>query len=538
MSDLCAWKATWGIYFVLSILVYRLGFHPLARYPGPLLAACTDWYTVFWHVSGNRHLELHRQHGKHGKYVRFGPNSLSINSAIASRDLHDVNANTSKSTMYTASKRFFGAEMSMAIIDVKVHAFRRRVNMSVMTPDAVRTLGNKVKSHVDFFLENIEKSIVGNMKSKRETVWSCGLDMASLVGYLIADIMGDVTFSQTWNVQRDAKNRHFVHDVPKGVSGMILCGHMLSLFTFDLHRLLFRDLINGVSKLNALSLSFSSKRLEEHNEGISRDDFWEALMAARDPKTGKGFTREELVSEACLFTAAGTDTLITAVSSTLFYLTHAPHALERLTREIRDAFPTAIGQFAGSELQQATYLTACIDEALRLCPPIPSILPRQVGPGGMVVDGEFFPQSVVLGIPHYSLHRNEEYFEEPLAYKPERWLVDEQELERDATQGIRDSYPGLKPGVGQAMAYTPFGVGRYSCIGKQMAYQEVSYILARIIWTFDLRLEPGNHLGEGTDAGSEGRTRENEYQVYDRHVCEQHGPILQFKLREAVNMVP
>ncbi|CAJ2505694.1 Uu.00g130880.m01.CDS01 [Anthostomella pinea] len=76
----------------------RLAFHPLSSYPGPLVAAC--------------------------QYLRFAPNRISINSAEASRDLHSVNANTVKSDVYGAFKRFFGSEMSLTTVDHKIHAFR------------------------------------------------------------------------------------------------------------------------------------------------------------------------------------------------------------------------------------------------------------------------------------------------------------------------------------------------------------------------------------------------------------------------------
>lgn len=50
----------------LSRLAYRLVLHPLAKYPGPLFAASTDWYTVYWIANGGRHLDLHSQHCKYG----------------------------------------------------------------------------------------------------------------------------------------------------------------------------------------------------------------------------------------------------------------------------------------------------------------------------------------------------------------------------------------------------------------------------------------------------------------------------------------
>lgn len=151
--------------WILSNLVYRLAFHPLSKYPGPLFAALSDWYTVYWIAEGGRHLEFDKQHKKYGKFVRFGPNRLSINSAQASRDLHNVNSNTFKADAYSSFKRFFGAEMSLTTVDHKAHAFRRRVNMTAITPTAVKEFEDQVTPHVDEFIDIISEG-VGSKKKK------------------------------------------------------------------------------------------------------------------------------------------------------------------------------------------------------------------------------------------------------------------------------------------------------------------------------------------------------------------------------------
>jgi len=54
--------------------------------------------------------------------------------------------------------------------------------------------------------------------------WSSSRNMSKLVGYLISDIMGDITFSKSFNVQRRPDNRDVLSSLPKAVAGIHLVG--------------------------------------------------------------------------------------------------------------------------------------------------------------------------------------------------------------------------------------------------------------------------------------------------------------------------
>ena len=61
----------------LSCAVYRLSFHPLAKYPGPWSGAMTDWYTVYHCIVGDRHIDFYQLHCKYGS-VYFPRKNLSL----------------------------------------------------------------------------------------------------------------------------------------------------------------------------------------------------------------------------------------------------------------------------------------------------------------------------------------------------------------------------------------------------------------------------------------------------------------------------
>ena len=66
-----AWVLLWfsllSTAYGIFLVVYRLYFHPLAKYPGPFLARCTSWYGAYQSYTGNIHLDVQRCHEKYGK---------------------------------------------------------------------------------------------------------------------------------------------------------------------------------------------------------------------------------------------------------------------------------------------------------------------------------------------------------------------------------------------------------------------------------------------------------------------------------------
>ena len=152
--------------------------------------------------------------------------------------------------------------------------------------------------------------------------------------------------------------------------------------------------------------------------------------------------------------------------------------------------------------------------------PVGGLMPREVLSGGIEVDGHFFDKGIELGVPHYAIHHNETYYPEPFRYMPDRWLV-ESEHDGRGTQQLA---------LAQS-AFCPFSIGPRGCVGKIMAYQEMMTVLARVLWEFDLRLEPGSKVGEGFETGVEGRRRRDEYQLYDTFASKSFGPMMEVRPR-------
>ena len=67
-----AFAAYWSC-LVFVTLTYRLSpFHPLAKYPGPVLAKSSKWWGAYYSATGDQHRCLKRLHDQHGDIVRIG----------------------------------------------------------------------------------------------------------------------------------------------------------------------------------------------------------------------------------------------------------------------------------------------------------------------------------------------------------------------------------------------------------------------------------------------------------------------------------
>ena len=73
--------ATSFVLYVAGLYIYRLFFHPLAKFPGPKLAAISTWYEYYWDGihRGQYIFRIKEMYEKYGPIVRITPEELHIN---------------------------------------------------------------------------------------------------------------------------------------------------------------------------------------------------------------------------------------------------------------------------------------------------------------------------------------------------------------------------------------------------------------------------------------------------------------------------
>ncbi|AEO58519.1 cytochrome P450-like protein [Thermothelomyces thermophilus ATCC 42464] len=509
-----------GFLYTTCLVIYRLFFHPLAKYPGPFLAKLTDAYMLYYAWRGDRHLEFWRMHEKYGKFVRFGPNSLSINSNTALKDIYGFRANVRKAEFYDAFVH--PAPNTHNARDKDLHARKRRVLSHAFSDGAIKEVERYILANIRTFCEAIGD--YGRVIHEKKG-WSSPKNMSDWCNWLAMDILGDLCFGKAFHMLDRPDNRYAVDLVGVAAQRHLLCGTMPIINKLSLDKILFHRIAAGRARYMAYSRQQLAERTALGDE-TDRRDFFYHLLKARDPETGQGFTTPELWGESNLLIIAGSDTTSTAMAATLFYLVRHPDALAKVTAEIRSQFASLEDIHQGAQLNACVYLRACIDEAMRLSPSVGGLLPREVLKGGMTIDGEHIPAGIIVGTPHYAIHHNPAYYPDPFAYRPERWIVGSEKGD-----GV-DVSDEAQVALAQS-AFCPFSIGPRGCIGKGLAYVEMTLTLARVLFLYDLRKAVGvADPGEGKPGAGYGRDRVGEFQLVDTFTSLKDGPMVEFRRRE------
>jgi cytochrome P450 len=173
-----------------------------------------------------------------------------------------------------------------------------------------------------------------------------------------------------------------------------------------------------------------------------RTDILSLLMQARD-EDGEAMTDAELRDELVTLLLAGHETTATSVAWAIERLARHSDKLRRLTEEIA----------AGGE----EYLNAVVNETLRVRPVVPIVV--RVLREQLRVGGHTLPVGTRVTPSLYLTNRNPRVYDEPGAFRPERFLENAPET----------------------FSWIPFGGGIRRCIGAAFAQLEMKLILRTVL---------------------------------------------------------
>ncbi|CEN59792.1 hypothetical protein ASPCAL02236 [Aspergillus calidoustus] len=443
-----------------SVLVYRQFLNPLNRFPGYPLAKITGFDHVI-RVARNKDmfLKLHDSHKKWGKFVRIGPNDISVSDADVVRVALGPQTKCVKAQWYTLELPAASMHTTRSRAE---HDRRRRVWSPAFSDKALRGYEARIKGYNQALIQQIE-----GFSGKP-------IDISQWFNFWSFDVMGDLAFGQSFKMLSSAKGHWAVDLLAKQQEG---AGFGLPCWSA---RLLMS--IPGARKAYYTFLRFSAEQIEtriglqgkQTNPDITHyliDDFLTKGLEGSERQA----ELKKMYLDSKLIIVAGSDTTATTMAFLFYYIAREPGLLQRLREEIEEL--TGRGEFDHRKIQSAPLLNGCINEALRLHPPVPSGLYRKAPPEGVYVGEQYIPGDTVMLVNFYAMGRDQSHFVDADKFIPERFSTRPELIKH------RD-------------AFAPFSTGPYSCIGKNLALIEIRLLAAHLITKFDVEFAPGE---DGSD---------------------------------------
>ena len=212
--------------------------------------------------------------------------------------------------------------------------------------------------------------------------------------------------------------------------------------------------------------------------GAFSNDLLQALIEARDPETGQGFSREELLDQVCFLFLAGHETSASSLGMAVYLLSCFPEAQQRLRAEVQSVLGGSERPLGFDDLRSLAYGSALFNETLRLYPPVSFFIRESLQDTELA--GSRCPMRALVTLSPWVIQRHEQHWSDPNAFRPERFLAET--ATADERRWARD-------------AYLPFGLGPRKCPGAAFALQEALLLLAELVRRFEV-LPDGEHVPE------------------------------------------
>lgn len=478
------------ILYPITHAIYNVYFHPLSKIPGPFIWSASRLPYVRSLIRGNLVHDVQKFHARYGPIVRVTPNEVAFAQPEAWADIHQSrqeNDNSDPSSGQASTRNYRGEFLKdpswwappmgdafsvITSIDPEQHAHMRKILAPAFTARALKAQEPFIQRYVNLLVERLHEAATSPEKEE--------VDMHAWFNFTTFDIFGDLGFGESFHCLENSQYHPWIHALLgslKAVTWLVSARWYPTIYY-----LLLLCIPPSLKKMALEHEQQVKERVRRRmNYEMDRPDVFSPVLAAN--RNGKGLTQDEIDITFSGLITAGSETTATTLTGTMNYLVQDPRSLGLLTEEIRSRFK-AESEITLDALRDLPYLDYVLHEGLRLCAPVPWILPRVVPPEGAVVCGVFLPGGTTVSVQAYAMNRSHRYWKDPNSFIPERWRPEVVTDESSPFQKDRRD------------AWQPFMVGSRGCLGQNLAWAELRLIMTKLVWNFNFEMskDPAKRL--------------------------------------------
>ncbi|KAI0205556.1 cytochrome protein [Astrocystis sublimbata] len=457
-----------AIVYILGLGYYRLYLSPLASVPGPKLAALTGWVEAYYdllHGEGGQFMFKYRDwHEEYGPIVRITPNEVHIQDAPFFETLYSTNRPVMKRK--ELEHRFHNAKSASATSSHALHRLRRGALNPFFSKRAISARSQIIMQSIDVVCQRLKTEFQGTNRI---------LVLNDMWGAWSADIVIEYCFGRSYDfIHKPNFKALFVQSMIDMLEGV----HWVTQFPFLVTMMDWMPgaLVRWIDPRQTSVMEYGSEILAQVSQAIKDseskqppDTIFASIIQSDIPRSE--VTKERLHHEALAIVGAGIETTARTLTLSVFHILNNPSTYRRLREELFAAIPDSEKIPPWTALQQLPFLTACIEESLRLSYGLTYRLPR-VYYSDLTYKGFCIPKGMIVSMNIYDVAHDEIIFPDSFEYHPERWMGD----------------PRAPDGRSLSRYMVSFSRGTRSCQGMQLAYAELYIGIATIFRRFDLEL--------------------------------------------------
>jgi cytochrome P450 len=332
-------------------------------------------------VRGSSEFTIRDLHSKYGEVMRVSPNEVFFLNPQAWKDIYG-HGHAEFPKKYPEGVHMDPRKIISS--NPKDHFRLRRAMLPAFSDKALSQQEALIGTYVDLLIQRLrEVSDTANYAN-----------MVRWYNLTTFDLIADLTYGESLHGLETGQSNVWINNIEKiliiapifvliGASQMV--GKVVLLLLGPLLRKAENSHLASVEKLARTRLTARKQP--------DRGDFMDFFLRSRGE--AHQLSDEEIIVNSDLIMVAGSETTATLLSGLTYLLLKTPHALQRVTQEVREAFSSDEDMTFRETRAKLPYLLACLEEGLRLFPPVPLALSRSVpGEVPMEVCGIMIPPKV------------------------------------------------------------------------------------------------------------------------------------------------